>query len=447
MAVVAVGLTALAMASTGAASPKSSQATHATKKITIEVWDVQYFPKEAGAAGAFGRADQQIDAAFEKKYPNIAVNHVGVPGSDFITDMREFVASRSGPDITTDGGETYPVSSGFYKAMYPMYKLINSNPTFKAQLGGYLTEESQGDAAHYAIPNLGNVNAMYYNKGDFAAAGIKTVPQTLAQLLTDCTALTKVGITPITNGWSGPSGTAIWNYGIMSQLLSPSQLVAWANLKLGWNAPQFAAGLSDLGQMVSAGCFGNPAEAATETDVDGESAFIGNRGAMMYWSTLPSSTFSDYKNVGVFAMPKMPTSAYPVGTPAGGYNANWSLMSYSKHCLAAWDWIEFYDSPQAQQILWKVSGTLPVNNAVKTNAPNAYEQDLIELATNKNLHSGIGGTMSASEATLQQALMPTVIDGQLSDSQFISQMTTERATVTPPSNGPLPNPGPCTMNS
>jgi ABC-type glycerol-3-phosphate transport system substrate-binding protein len=348
--------------------------------------------------------------------------------------------------VVTDGGQTFPQTSGFSKAMRPMYDLIT--PQLKKQLGGYLAEEGQGDPAHYAIPNLGNVHVVYYNKADFAHAHIASKPRTFNQMLSDCKALWAKNIVPMTNGWSGPAGTLMWNYGIMSQLLTPTQFVEWANVKFGWKAPQFLQGLKDVNKMTAAHCFGDPATAATETDVDGLSAFEGGRGAMLFWNSVAPSSFASVaggsSNVGAFALPKMPTSVYPVGTTDGGYNANWSLMSYTKHCLAAWDWIKFDVSPKAQQIMWDVSQTIPVNHAVKLTGTKGLLKDLLHLATNKYLHTGIGGTMSAGEATLQQQLFPEIISGQISDSAFISQMAAQRATVVPPKHTKLPKTTPCT---
>src|SRR6202035_5732698 len=138
--VVAVGITAIAglsVASIGSASPPKAHV--AAQKLTLNVWDVFYFPKQSGAAGAQGKAELQIDQAFMKKYPNITVKHVGVPGTDFFTDIREFVASRSGPDIITDGGSSFAANAGWTKAIYPTYKLIT--PLMKKQLGPYLAGE------------------------------------------------------------------------------------------------------------------------------------------------------------------------------------------------------------------------------------------------------------------------------------------------------------------
>jgi ABC-type glycerol-3-phosphate transport system substrate-binding protein len=288
----------------------------------------------------------------------------------------------------------------------------------------------------------------YYNKAMFKKAGISAPPQTFAELLSACSALKSTGITPIVNGWSGTGGTIPWNYGIASQVLSPYGLVAWANRKIGWNDPRFLQGLTYLQQMASSGCFGDRQTAATTTDTDGVAAFQGGRGAMLFWNVLDTSTFGSavggINNVGVFAFPRVPTSAYPVGTPDSGYNANWSLMNYSKNCRAAWNYISFTLGQQAQEIMWKVGRTLPVNQLVKVKGTNPVEDGILGLAANKYGHTGIGATMSAQEAALQERLAPLLIAGSLSPADMVSQMQAERDKLEPlPAPGPLPKPAPC----
>jgi ABC-type glycerol-3-phosphate transport system substrate-binding protein len=288
----------------------------------------------------------------------------------------------------------------------------------------------------------------YYNKAMFRKAGIAAPPQSFQELLSDCDALKKQGITPIVNGWSGTGGTIPWNYGIASQVLSPYGLIAWANRKIGWNDPRFLQGLTYLQQMASAGCFGDRATAATTADTEGVSAFQGGRGAMLFWNVLDTSTFGSavggVGNVGVFAFPRVPTSAYPAGTPDSGYNANWSLMNYSKNCRVAWNYISFTLSKQAQEIMWRVGRTLPVNRLVKVKGSNAVEDGILGLAANKYGHTGIGATMSAQEAALQERLAPLLIAGSLSPADMVSQMQAERDKLEPlPAPGPLPKPPPC----
>jgi ABC-type glycerol-3-phosphate transport system substrate-binding protein len=430
-------------------APAVAEAKTATKTdtVTVKVWDVQYFPKQSGSAGALGRAMQQIDNAFMKKYPSIKVDHVGVPGAQFITQMRTFVASRKGPDVVTDGGGSFPQSSGFSKAMRPMYDLLTKQQ--KTELSPYLEDEGIGDAPHYAIPVQAHVYLFYYNKAMFTKAGISAPPQTFAELLSACTALKNIGVTPISNGWAGSGGSIPWNYGIASQVLSKEALASWASRGLGWNDPRFATGLGYLQQLAAAGCFGDRATAATTADTDGVSAFQGGRGAMLFWNVLASNTFGPpvggITNVGTFAFPKTPTSAYPVGTPDSGYNANWSLMNYSKHCRAAWTYISFTLSQQAQAIMWRVGRTLPVNRFVKVNGANQVEKGILGLAANKYGHTGIGAAMSAQEAALQERLLPSLISGSLSPADMVSQMQAERDRLDPlPPAKALPKPPACT---
>jgi ABC-type glycerol-3-phosphate transport system substrate-binding protein len=442
---VALALVA-ALAATLAVAGTASTASEAQEKVTLRVWDVQYFPQQSGSAGALGRALKLIDEAFMKKYPNVTVNHVGVPGAQFMTQMRTFVASRRGPDVVTMGGGTFPVNSGFAKAMRPMYDLLTKQQ--KIELSPYLEGEGIGDEGHYAVPVQAHVYLFYYNKAMFAKAGIARPPQTHQELLNACAALRKEGITPITNGWSGSGGNIPWNYGIASQVLSPYGLIAWANRKIGWNDPRFSQGLTYLQQLASAGCFGDRATAATQADTEGISAFQGGRGAMLFWNVLDTSTFGSaiggVRNVGTFAFPRVPTSAYPVGTPDSGYNANWSLMNYTKNCRVAWNYISYTLSKEAQAIMWRVGRTLPVNRLVNVKGSNAVEDGILALAANKFGHTGIGATMSAQEAALQERLLPLLISGSLSPEDMVSQMQAERNKLDPlPPAGPLPKPAPC----
>ena len=302
------------------ARPTEGKAAKAT--VTIKVWDVQYFPKQSGSAGALGRAMQQIDKAFMKKYPNIKVNHVGVPGAQFITSDADVRRLAQGP-----GRRHRTAAAPFRRAPgspRPCARCTTSSrKQQKNELSPYLEDEAIGDEPHYAMPVQAHVYLFYYNKAMFAKAGIAGPPETFQDLLAACAALKNVGITPITNGLSGTGG----NDTVELRHREPGAEQGrpcrpWASRKIGWNDPRFATGLGYLQQLAAAGCFGDRATAATTADTEGVSAFQGGRGAMLFWNVLASNTFGapvgGISNVGTFAFPRMPTSAYPVGTPDSG---------------------------------------------------------------------------------------------------------------------------------
>jgi ABC-type glycerol-3-phosphate transport system substrate-binding protein len=434
---VAVALLALVVIAAGLG------ATSAPKKITISVWDVQYFPKQSGSVGALGKAELQIDNMFMKAYPNIVVKHVGVAGAQFFPSMQTYVASKKGPDIVTNGGGSFPQTSGFSKAMVPMYNLITK--TMKKELGNQLAAEGIGDEPHYSIPIQAHVYLYYYNKALFKQAGIGGTPQTLSDLLADCSALKKIGVTPIAAGFAGGSPPIEWDFGIASQILGNYALTAWGARKIGWNDSRIVPGLKYLQQMADAGCFGDQSAAAVRTGPDALTLFQGGKAAMNFNNVLDTTTLGSgiggIGNVGTFAFPKVPTSVYPTGTPDSGYNANWSIMSYTKNLCAAWNYVKFWVGQPAQQVLWTVGHTLPVNHAIKLKGRNGVEDGILALAANKYGHTGPGATTSGQEAGLGGRLFPLLISGTLSPGNLASQLQSARDALPPlASSGQLPKP-------
>ena len=436
---VAVIASLVAITSVSGATTATSQ-----KKITINVWDVQYFPKQPGSAGSLGRALLASDKLFMKENPNIIVKHVGVPGSQFITSMQTFVASRKGPDVVTNGGGSFPQVSGFSKAMVPMYNLITKK--MRRDMGNQLAAEGIGDEPHYAIPVQSHVYLMYYNKAMFAKAGITAVPQTLAALRLACTKLKSAGIDmPITNGFSGSGGQELWHYAVGSQVLSNSALRAWSQRKIGWTDSRVEPGFGYLQTLAAQGCFGDRETAATRRETEGLSAFEGGRGAMVFWNVIDTKELGPavggVRNVGTFAFPRVPTSAYPVGTPDSGYNANWSIMNYSKNICAAWKYVEFSVDRPAQQIMWNIGRTLPINAAVKVKGSNPVENGILKLAANKNGHTGPGATTAAQESSALERQLALLISGSLSPSDLVAQLQSVRDGLDPlPPQGKLPKP-------
>jgi ABC-type glycerol-3-phosphate transport system substrate-binding protein len=438
-------ITAVAIASLSLMVIAVGQSATSTskKKITINVWDVQYFPKQGGSAGALGKAELKIDQMFMKAYPNIIVKHVGVSGAQFFPSMQTFVAGRKGPDIVTNGGGSFPQTSGFSKAMVPMYNLITK--TMKKELGNQLAAEGIGDEPHYSIPIQAHVYLFYYNKALFKQAGISGIPKTLNDLLGDCAALKKIGVTPISSGFAGGAPPQEWDFGIASQILGNYALTAWGSRKIGWNDPRIVPGLKYLQQMAKAGCFGDPSAAAVRTGPDGLTMFQGGKAAMNFNNVLDTTTLGSgiggIGNVGTFAFPKVPTSVYPIGTPDSGYNANWSIMSYTKNLCASWNYVKFWVSQPAQRVLWNVGHTLPINHAVKVKGRNGVEDGILALAANKYGHTGPGATTSGQEAGLGGRLFPLLVSGSLSPENLASQLQDARSALPPLAPaGKLPKP-------
>lgn len=445
LAAALAAVTALATLTACGGSGKGSHSESA-KSVTLTVWDVQYFPDQTGSAGDIGRALKQIDEMFMKEHPNVKVEHVGYAGDQFFTKLRSAIAAKSGADVVTMGGGSFPVSSGYYKGLRPLYDLIT--PQQKKELNPILDQEAIGDEAHYAIPYQAGVYLFYYNKKLFSQAGIQNPPTTYDELLSDCTSLKKAGITPIGAGFTGNSNNLYVNYGLGSQLLGPSDLLDWSNHKIGWTDPKMVQSLNDLQKMATTGCFGDAKAAGTRTAADGATQFEGGKAAMVFSNVRDSTSLGQslggIDNLGVFPFPDVPGSKYPSGTPDSGYNANWSITNFSQSCGVAWQYISFLESVPAQNVLFQVGHTLPNNSSVTATGANAVDDAVLKLATNPNGHRGPGATESAQEQTLDQRLYSQLVSGALSPSGFASQMQAVRDQLpAAPADGALPKPPPC----
>jgi multiple sugar transport system substrate-binding protein len=175
-------ITLLASACTGQSSSTASD--DATKDVTITFWHGWTAPNEL-------KAINDNVALFEKAHPNI---HVKVQGN--ITDDKINQALRSGggtaPDVvssfTTDNVGQF-CSSGAMADLGPFLQKSAIDPT--ATFPKPMLEYTQFKGTRCTLPLLGDAYGLYYNKKEFAAAGISAPPKTLSEFKQDAVKLTK----------------------------------------------------------------------------------------------------------------------------------------------------------------------------------------------------------------------------------------------------------------
>ncbi|MFI9271614.1 extracellular solute-binding protein [Kitasatospora sp. NPDC052896] len=153
------------------------------KDVTITFWHGWSQPDETGAINA-------NIANFEKLHPNI---HVKVVAN--VSDDKSEQALRAGgpdaPDVvssfTTDNVGKF-CASGVWTDLTPFLRKDGIDPatTFPAPMLKY--SQFQGDQC--SLPLLGDAYGLYYNKTEFAAAGITRPPRTLNEFDADAVKLT-----------------------------------------------------------------------------------------------------------------------------------------------------------------------------------------------------------------------------------------------------------------
>ncbi|WP_405581617.1 ABC transporter substrate-binding protein [Streptomyces sp. NBC_01190] len=203
----------LASACTGQSSSTASD--DATKDVTINFWHGWSAPNEL-------KAINDNIARFEKAYPNI---HVKVQAN--ITDDKINQALRTGgdkaPDVvssfTTDNVGQF-CSSGAMADLTPFLKKDGIDPA--ATFPKPMLEYTQFQGKRCTLPLLGDAYGLYYNKKEFAAAGISAPPKTLSEFKADALKLTKskgdsysqLGFMPDFHGYESTPGHFAAQWGV-----------------------------------------------------------------------------------------------------------------------------------------------------------------------------------------------------------------------------------------
>ena len=161
-------------------SSGEAQTFDKNEPATVTVWS-GFTKRELGVF------NQNI-AAFEKKYPNVAVDSVGG-----INDDKIIAAIRGGnaPDValwaSADNTGAY-CGSGAWIDLAPY---IERDKVDVNQFPKAVRYYTQFEGTRCAMPLLSDVYGLYYNKDLLAQAGISGPPQTISELDADAKKLTQ----------------------------------------------------------------------------------------------------------------------------------------------------------------------------------------------------------------------------------------------------------------
>jgi multiple sugar transport system substrate-binding protein len=178
IAAAATGAAALiAVAGCGSGSSSPSASSGSSGAVTLQFYGADY---GTGPANSTTKYWDSVAAAFHKAYPKITVDVQTVNWTDFPTKVATLIQNKQYPDIL-EGNPAPPYAQS--DLVYPTSDIL-SQSVINNLIPKFLKDtEYKGTA--YGIPFTTSTRAMFYNKKIFAAAGIKTPPQTWAELQTD----------------------------------------------------------------------------------------------------------------------------------------------------------------------------------------------------------------------------------------------------------------------
>jgi multiple sugar transport system substrate-binding protein len=154
-------------------------------------------------AQSFGPAWEDLVARFEKAEPNIKVETVVLPLTEFYQTLSTQLAAGTAPELVFNQASHKPdqvVALDSYFAKPNPYIEGNKEwiTAFNPDYIGGEANAGRNAALHYEfVPFNLYISGIYYNKDVFEKAKIAKPPATYGELITDCKAIKKAGFTPL----------------------------------------------------------------------------------------------------------------------------------------------------------------------------------------------------------------------------------------------------------
>jgi N,N'-diacetylchitobiose transport system substrate-binding protein len=314
------------------------------------------------------------------QYKNTKVVVDWIPWGNRTTDWTNALTSgKGGPDITELGNTDTPgvASQG---ALANITSDVHSWSNGSQLITGNLANDTVS-GQNYAVPWFGGVRGIWYNKNQFAAAGITSPPTTWAQLVGDAKAL--MAKYPGTYGLGAPSNytnaivSFIWGAGGQVATQQNGKWVAELNSPQSEAGIQFYANLL-LTEKVS------PAKYIGQTELGAPGATSGGsdedfaKGTLdMYidgpWAASSLEAVSS-ANKAQWASFPIPSENGPNPAPAFAGGSDLGVWAKSANKTAAWDLLSVMDSPTNATTFANSQGFFPefttqLSNPTYANSP------------------------------------------------------------------------------
>ena len=419
------GLLALAGGAVGAhMAPNGAKAKRAS--VTLLVWDQE-------VRGGQNASMKALNAAFQKKFPDIKINRVAKSFTDLQATLKLAASGSNPPDVVE--------ANNGYAAMGPLVKAnlllsLNKYSNKYAWRGRYSTgilrmNQFSADAKKfgtgnlYGLPMTGEVVGVYYNKAKLRKLGL-TVPTTFAAFQQALAKAKAGGETPIQFGnldkWPGihefeelllqnVSKTYARNFvfganGGKTSFQSKGTVAAATMLRSWATSGYFTSGYAGLGYDPSWQAFGK-----------GTGVFLISGS----WLTADLKKALG-KDVGFFLLPPKGQSLATLG----GEGLPWAISSKSKNADAAATYLNFITSNSSMQVVSN-NGQLTASKA-KVKVPTGLDTEVFNAWTKANRQDAIIPYLDWATPTMYDTITAAIqelIAGKTTPSSFAKKVQSD----------------------
>jgi multiple sugar transport system substrate-binding protein len=388
-------LAAAALAACGSSSGGSASSAHPT---------LTYWASNQGTSLA---DDQQVlgpQIAKFTKQTGIKVNFQVIPWTTLLTQITAATVSGKGPDVLNIGNTWSPslqATGAFVQFTPSVMSQIGGSSRF---LAGSLSATGAPGKAPTAVPLYSLAYGLYYNKAQFAAAGISGPPSTWSQLIADGKKLTKGGHW----GLAIEGGSVSENIHMAFELSQQQggQFFSAAG-KPTFDTPQNVAAVQQMIDFMQTDKITNPADAQYSKGTEALTDFASGKTSMVIWQAAAGSLAKlgmSSADIGVAPVP------LPSPMPAGGRNVtsmvagiNLAVFKDTKNLPAALKFVKFMTSTPEQESLNQTYGSLPTVSSAYTDPAfhtpavttfrsilSTTAQPMPEVAQESNFETAVG---------------------------------------------------------
>jgi multiple sugar transport system substrate-binding protein len=363
----------------------------------------------------------------------IKVNLEVVPWSDLLNRILAATTSGKGPDVLNIGNTwsaSLQATGAFTQFDDATMNQIGGKDRF---LAGSLSATGAAGKPPTAVPLYSLAYGLYYNKQQFAAAGITQPPTTWGEFVADAKKLT----TPQHWGLSLECGSVSEN---VHSAFTLSQQHGGAFFdgsgKPTFNTPQNVAAIKQYIDFLQSDKIVNPSNAEYSNGTEALSDFAKGKSSMVIWQAAAGSLAQlgmNAADIGVAALPlpdQMPAGGKKVTSMVAGINL--AVFNNSKNKDAALRFVKFMTSTPEQETLNKTYGSLPSvseaysNPAFQTPAVQTFKNilstsaaPLPAVAQESQFETLIGTAMKNmfADAASGKAVSDSAISSQLATAQ------------------------------
>jgi multiple sugar transport system substrate-binding protein len=357
-------LTAMAFVATLAAAPlaacsSSSSGGGSAAHPTLTYW--------ASNQGTSLQDDRQVLGPQIAKFTQetgIKVNFQVIPWTTLLTQITAATVSGKGPDVLNIGN-TWSASLQATGAFVPFTSSVMSQIGGSSRfLVGSLSATGAAGKPPTAVPLYSLAYGLYYNKAQFAAAGISGPPSTWPQLIADAKKLTRNGHWGLTL----EAGQIPENVHLAFEL-SQQQGGSFFNAagQPTFDTPQNVAAVKQMIDFMQADKIANPGDAQYSKGTEALTDYATGKAAMVFWQAASGSLAKlgmNAADIGVAPLPlpsPMPAGGKAITSMVAGINL--AIFKNTRNLSAAEKFVKFMTSTPEQETLNQTYGSLPTVSA------------------------------------------------------------------------------------